>query len=284
MPFKKAVYTVIRFLFRPRQSIYQHLYFKGVIKVKPDKNHSFKIMHYGYMVENELFWSGLEGGWEKVSMRLWKKLCVSADVIIDVGANTGVYSLVAKSLNANADVHAFEPIKRNFDKLKHNVALNNYNVHCNQIALSDSTGTASVFEDKTNDVIYSVTVNKSLVTMTEKVVETKIEIERLDEYINRKNIKKIDLMKIDVETHEPEVLAGFGKYLNEFKPTLLIEILNNEVAEKIQAIVKDLDYLYFNIDEDSEIRQVENLTRSDYFNYLFCSKAIAEQLGLLSQK
>lgn len=42
------------------------------------------------------------------------------------------------------------------------------------------------------------------------------------------------------------------------------------------------NYLYFNLDEASNsIRKVERITRSDYYNYLICSKKIAEQIGLL---
>ena len=39
-------------------------------------------------------------------------------------------------------------------------------------------------------------------------------------------------MKIDVETHEPAVLKGMGEYLRSFRPTMLIELLNDEVAQQ----------------------------------------------------
>ena len=42
---------------------------------------------------------------------------------------------------------------------------------------------------------------------------------------------------------------------------MLIEILTDEVAEKVESLVKDLNYLYFNIDELGSIRQVENLAK-----------------------
>ena len=46
---------------------------------------------------------------------------------------------------------------------------------------------------------------------------------------NDHKITKIDLLKIDVETHEPEVLEGYTKYIHLHKPTMLIEILNDEL-------------------------------------------------------
>ena len=50
--------------------------------------------------------------WEKVSLQLWEELCKESEVIFDVGSNTGVYSLLAKSSNPKSKVYAFEPIKR----------------------------------------------------------------------------------------------------------------------------------------------------------------------------
>lgn len=45
-------------------------------------------------------------------------------------------------------------------------------------------------------------------------------------------------MKIDVETHEPEVLEGVGEYLKKFRPSLLIEILDDEITAKVQNITQ----------------------------------------------
>ena len=90
-------------------------------------------------------------------------------------------------------------------------------------------------------------------------------------------------MKIDVETHEPEVLDGFRSYLNQYRPTMLIEILNDEVGRKVSSAVQGLDYLYFNINEKGGIRQVDKITKSDYYNYLLCNSKTALKLGLIEQ-
>ncbi len=116
----------------------------------------------------------------------------------------------------------------------------------------------------------------------ENVVETKITVERLDTFIEATGLKKIDLMKIDVETHEPQVLEGMGKYLQEFNPAILIEILDDEVGEKVESLVKNNGYVYFNIDEKAgTVRKVASITKSDYWNYLLCSPTTAKELGLV---
>ncbi len=38
-------------------------------------------------------------------------------------------------------------------------------------------------------------------------------------------------MKIDVETHEPEVMEGFAEYYLKFKPIILIEVLNDQILK-----------------------------------------------------
>jgi FkbM family methyltransferase len=283
LPFKQAVFTFLKLFWTPSESTYRHLHFKGILKVKIDETRSFKIKHYGFQLENEIFWASLTAGWEKESVKLWLKLSENAEVVFDVGANTGVYSLMAKAISPKARVYAIEPVSRVIERLKENNTLNDFDIIPVQKAFSNFDGKAIIY-DTNADHIYSVTVNKNLNDWARPVSEIEIETMKLNTYIKQNNITKIDLMKLDVETHEPEVLEGFSDYFSKFRPTLLIEILNNEVGEKVQKLVEGLDYLYFNIDEKGGIRQVEKIVKSDYFNYLFCTKEVANKLGLFVSK
>ncbi|HXG85364.1 MAG TPA: FkbM family methyltransferase [Pyrinomonadaceae bacterium] len=282
IPFKQQFFSLVRIFAAPGESVYKHLHFKGTLVVPVDKTHSFRIEHYGFELENSLFWEGIENGWEKTSVSLWIKLVRQAEVIFDVGANTGIYSLIAKSLNPQARVYAFEPIERVFQKLEHNNHLNGYDITCFDYALSNTDGTATVYDTPTEH-IYSVTVNENNSPEGTEVVPVEIKVIRLDSLITQMNIEKVDLIKLDVETHEAEVLEGLGGYLDKFIPTMLIEILNDEVGQKVEALVNGKDYLYFNIDEKSDsIRRVERITKSDYYNYLICNEKVAGKLGLLN--
>lgn len=279
IPFKQTIFKALKKVWQPKESVYRHLHFTGIIDI-PVAGREFKMHHYGYEVENEIFWAGLLGNWEKVSLGLWIKLCKNSDVIFDIGANTGVYSLIAKTVNPDSSVYAFEPVKRVFEKLKENIELNNFNIHSYEKAVSNSDGTAVIYDTETEHT-YSVTVNKNLNSADTHVKSVTIETIMLDSFIQENKINKIDLIKIDVETHEPEVLEGFSQFISKFKPTILIEILQEEVGAKVNDLVKDMDYLYFNIDELAGIRQVDKITRSDYYNYLICSKEIAKSLALI---
>jgi len=280
LPFKRELFSFIKFFYLPPQSIYKHLHFKGIIKVKVDKLRSFKINHHGYVVENEIFWSGLENGWEKASIALWIKLCENADTVFDIGANTGIYALIAKAINSNAQVYCFEPIPKVCEYLKENIVLNNYDIHTSQVALSDHSGKAKIFLPQGNEFEYSVTVNKNN-SSDSNAKEVEIEICDMASFISTNNILNIDLMKIDVETHEVEVLNGMGEYLKKFKPTMIIEILQDDIAEKLDTLLKPLGYLYFDIDDATgKIKKMGKLAKSSYYNYLVCSPEIALKLGL----
>jgi hypothetical protein len=78
LPFKRQLFLLLKNFWLPPPHIYQHLYFSGVFNVELANGISFKVDHFGQQIENELFWRGLEGGWEKESIRLWKKLCENA--------------------------------------------------------------------------------------------------------------------------------------------------------------------------------------------------------------
>lgn len=279
VPFKRELYIALKKVRVPSESVYRHLHFKGRFTVAVDGSHSFEMMHHGYQVENEVFWAGLAGGWEKVSLALWVTLCRSARVVVDIGANTGIYALIAKSLNPRAAVYAFEPVERVFRKLEENVRHNGFDIRCFPLAVSNRDGAAIIYDMPTAHV-YSVTVNKDLSPPGTATIPTAITTVTLDTFIAEQGLSGIDLMKIDVETHEAEVLEGFAGHLRQFRPTLLIEVLNDEVGARVQELVGGMAYLYFNIDERSGTRRVETIGKSDYYNYLLCSEETAKGLGL----
>lgn len=281
LPFKRHLFLGFRLFLRLPESVWKHLYFNGIFKVSLPGSASFKMMHYGYQLENELFWKGVNHGWEKYSVGLWNKLVLNSEVIIDVGANTGIYSLLAKALNPSSKVFAFEPVERVFSKLKKNCFLNQYNIQCEQLALSNYNGEAVFYDIPEYEHIYSVTINKNLNDPAISVKETKVETKTLDTYLLENGLDRIDLIKIDVEIHEPEVLEGFKQGLKKYKPTLLIEILTPEVGKRVETLVGSLGYLYFNIDENKGIRQTPSIGKSDYYNYLLCTPEIADVLELV---
>ncbi|MFH2002929.1 MAG: FkbM family methyltransferase [Planctomycetota bacterium] len=289
IPLKVHLFTLLKSIWTPSPKIYQHLHFQGIFSVNVEDK-SFRVHHYGYEIENQIFWEGITGRWEKISMQLWIELCKHSALILDVGANTGIYALVAKTANPTAQVHAFEPLERIMEKLRRNCELNDFDIICDSTALSDSTGEAVVYDTPTEHT-YGVTVNENHHDPGTKVIEVRIKTTSLADYIESHRLQKIDLIKLDVERHEPEVLRGFGTYLRKMRPTLLIEILNDEKAEQIEEILTGLDYLFFEIDEINPPKKVMHLnkhTGDNYMlpfsggtNFLICSEETAQLLRLV---
>jgi FkbM family methyltransferase len=283
LPFKQEMFSLVKKVWSPGPDIFRHLYFNGQFKVDVDSSHSFFIRHFGYQIENEIFWCGLNDAWEKTSIRLWQKAVKRAGVIFDIGANTGLYALVAKSLNPNSRVIAFEPVKRVYSRLLENNQLNNYDIECFELAASNADGEAIIYDLPTEHIL-SVTVNQNHKSpeIVEVAIPTTINIIRLDTFINKQKLERVDLMKIDVERHEVEVLEGMGSFLEKFRPAMLIEILENEIGEKVESLISDKDYLYFRIDdENGTVNLMEHIRIEKDCNFFLCDKNTAKELMLL---
>jgi FkbM family methyltransferase len=279
VPWKQEIFLALRLLPLP-QRVYRHLHFLGVFSVEiPGSSKHFRMTHFGYELENELFWRGLYGNYERESMRIWIALCARARSIVDVGANTGVYSLVAKTINPDAVVTAFEPLDRIYRKLLENIRMNNLDVDAHAVALSDRTGEGFYFDTLTEHV-YSVTVNKNILGAGVPFEKRTLQTIALDEFIQRTGLERIDLMKIDVETHEPEVLEGFAGHLDRFHPDMLIEVLDEEVAGRLNRLLAGRGYRYYDISDTTGLRRIPELRKSCERNILACSDDTARILGL----
>lgn len=274
IPFKKQLFTAVRLL-KPSQGIYQHLHFKGVIKV-PVANSNFKINHYGNQVENDLFWAGFKN-WESVSLDLWTRLSRSSVTILDVGANTGVYSLISGAVNPAASIYAFEPHPGVYKRLVANAALNTFKVKTFPIAASNSNGETSFYVSQ-DDFSYTASLNKD--HMETNTREIKVETKTLDSFVSEQNLLP-DLVKIDVERFEPEVIQGFMNTIRRHHPTMLIEVLDDEIGAKLKDLLQDTRYQYYSINETKgTITRMAEMGKSEEFNVLICTLEVAGRLGI----
>ena len=221
----------------PPTSIYQPLYFDGVLSVEVASGVSFKIECQGEQIENEFLWRGFGNSYEGKSLRLWAELAKSADYVADIGANTGVYSLLTKAVRPSAKVIALEPSPRVFTKLQRNIDLNGYSIVAVDVAASDKSGVAPFF-----DLASPHQYTGSLESDFGGPLKTSVPVERMDQILAQHGFDRLDLVKIDVELHEPAVLRGMRNTLERWKPTMLVEILNEDVERGIREAIAGLDY------------------------------------------
>jgi FkbM family methyltransferase len=269
-PFKKTICLLLKVSGIPNDKFYKDTKFTGVFDVVLDDK-IFKLNHHESSIENEIFWKGLGVTWERDTLWLWNKLSQGAKVIFDIGANTGVYSIISKTINPTSTVYAFEPSKNVYHKLMQNNTLNNYNIDCLQIAISNHSGTQYFYDINSNlPTSGSLSPDKFYETCDDDSGKLKYEVQTitLDVFLLKNSIKYIDLMKIDVEMFEPEVLEGF-KLITEYKPIIFIELLTDEIAEKVQRLLPSNSYLFYELDFEKLI-PIEKLTkgRPHHWNFL----------------
>lgn len=280
LPFKREIFHVVRAVLPLPEPVFKHLHFTGPFTVKVGDHPSFRIMHHGHMIENELFWRGLKG-WERVSFELWRRLCPTADTILDIGANTGVYALIAQATNPQATVIAVEPVQRIFDKLSLNARMNGDQVRAIRAAVTDHTGTAILYDQPAHEHVLSVSLDPEWNKESPWLRPVEVPCTTVVDLLRAHGLAKADLLKIDVETHEPAVLNGCGTLIREHRPTMLIELLNDDVARRVAAQVEGLGYEFYDVDDVTwPPRRVEVLGRSRHFNFLICQPQVARAIGL----
>ncbi len=104
---------------------------------------------------------------------------------------------------------------------------------------------------------------------------------KLSDYVENKSIKKIDLIKIDIEMHEPEAIEGLGYYLQKFKPIVIVEVLSEKVAGKLNKLINNREYVIFHLNDNNDAQLVEKFSlKPRLWNYLFFHHDLIEKVKL----
>jgi FkbM family methyltransferase len=241
------------------------------------------ILREDCFIEKEIELFGLYGRFEKESLKIWAKLCEVSDTIIDVGANTGIYSIIAQDMNKSSVVVAIEPISENVKVLKENIKLNKFDLKIEEVALSDEDGCGIMymFPGKLN---YMTSLGQNRYDLhpeikgDNEVVEVNVKKLTFGTILEKYNLHKIDLIKIDVEGHEINVLYSIENYISNFLPSILIEVIGDEHANKINDFFKKFSYNIVQINEETISKKVDKITDNNHHNYLLCNSRMLELL------
>jgi len=162
---------------------------------------------------------------EEQILKCWEKEAKRAKVFFDVGANVGIYSLVALSVQRDATVHAFEPTAQIASRLRQNAALNElHQLHVHQVAVSSSNGHAVLRRlrgsSRDNGGMNFISHDDSH-PAAERVVTVS-----LDSFCEDNRIDHIDLLKIDIQGHEHKALTGAARLLRTARIGMVFFELN----------------------------------------------------------
>lgn len=197
------------------------------------------------------------------------------DVLYDIGANVGVYSLIAaKYCKGKARVFSFEPSFLTFSSLCENVFLNNCqdSIMPLHIALSDKTirgkfHYASLIPGDSMHVFGKpLDINKQ---PHKSVLSLECQSYKLDDLVGVLNFDMPNHIKLDVDGIELEIMQGAKEILKrEELKTLLIEV--NEIIPEAQAIVDLLSESGFVLSVKHKHKAADETGPfSGIYNYIF---------------
>ena len=190
-----------------------------------------------------------EGVWEKYETELIHSLIKPGDIVVDIGANIGYYTLiVAKLTGRSGKVYSFEPEPNNFQLLSKNINVNGYS-NCTPIqkALSNKKGQMKLFLNSTNLGAHSFIDD----TSNRRSGEVNVDTIPLDVYFGSQvKSNKIDFIKMDAEGAEGLVISGAKTLLKENDLKILMEFwptgLRKLGTEPLQML-KELEGFGFKI-------------------------------------
>jgi FkbM family methyltransferase len=144
---------------------------------------------------------------EEENIRCWQSIARRATMILDVGANLGIYSLAALAVQPQATLHAFEPTPEIAKRLRDTATMNVLDhLYVHETAVSARNGTAVLKRFRgelgTNGGMNFISQTPS------DTDEEKVQTVCLDHFCTCHTINKIDLLKIDIQGHEYAALQG----------------------------------------------------------------------------
>jgi FkbM family methyltransferase len=142
----------------------------------------------------------------------WENEAKRASVIVDVGANAGIFSLAALAARPDAIVHAFEPTPEIAAGLRETARLNGLGrLHVHEVAADRTSGHAALKRFRgelgTNEGMNFVRSADG--DAGEELVATV----SLDRFCEEQSIERIDLLKLDIQGNEHRALSGARRML-----------------------------------------------------------------------
>jgi FkbM family methyltransferase len=254
--------------------LYQHFGSRGVFQVEVPGGGSFRWIARGDVVENSIFWDGIYAH-EGESIRAWVALSRSAKVVLDVGANTGLFALTASAVSNRSRVYAFEPVPRIAASLRENVSLNpEFSIEVVESAVGSETGTAAIF-DPGGENAYSASLKSDFLDadlLGREKTTYPVAVTRVDDFVAARALHA-DLIKLDVEGFEPDALEGMAQTLQRDRPSLLIEVLpgsSERLLAQLQGLVQ-AGYGYYLLTDDGLIESRSAVRPRDNRNVLLCT-------------
>ncbi|AFY70263.1 methyltransferase FkbM family [Thalassoporum mexicanum PCC 7367] len=156
-------------------------------------------------------------------LRLLPSLLNKGDVVVDVGANIGTYTMrSAKIVGPSGMVIAVEPFPRMAAMNLSNALRNNFNnVRLRVCCVADRDGHQDFWMKANKPNSFTLLETPGYNCFNSRV-------ERIDTLFEAEGLSRLDFIKIDAEGVENEVLAGAKHVIDKFRPMILLEVIITE--------------------------------------------------------
>jgi FkbM family methyltransferase len=168
--------------------------------------------------------------WDRTQLRLYEQMFVeqvfplrqsrdaistASPVILDVGCNSGLFSLSALDVWPEAQIHAFEPqgeLIRRFTRVIDENELRP-NIHLNHVAVSGECAQATIFKNRAS---ISASIVEAKAQRRTIIGSESVQTTTLDHYVEEEKLQ-VDILKLDVEGAELDALRGAERVLQTAK-------------------------------------------------------------------
>jgi FkbM family methyltransferase len=169
-------------------------------------------------------------------------------VVIDGGANVGVISLISGNrVQPSGQVHSFEPLPATFAILKENVISNRMEniIYVNRLALANRSDRIACLDSVPyHSHLTSIKAKgKDQIKGTAELRFEEVETITLDEYIVKRDIKRVDLLKLDIEGCEFGAVKGARELINRYSPVVICEF-NDFTLNRLGSSIKELHAIW----------------------------------------
>jgi len=233
------------------------------------------------------FWMDTCGGRDQVAMSLLSKGWSAyeapmpeilaawneafAPVFIDVGANTGFYSLLALASGAS-HVHAFEPVESIFKILSHNLEMSEFlpNVTLHHFAVAEQSDQKTLYFPTGEHGLIETSASLNRDFRSRHSAEEVVKCVAIDDVFHSMDFKSSPvILKIDVEMLEDKVLRGAWRFITECRPVIFSEILPGAELDVFEELCSSLSYVHCSLSksgmEKEEKIVASNINRDHLF-------------------
>jgi FkbM family methyltransferase len=204
----------------------------------------------------------LGGTWEPNYANAFCNLLKPGDVVLDIGANHGFYSLIAAPrISPGGHVYAFEPSKNFYELIKASVSVNGLDkvISVVNLALGDSEGEVTLAYDPQWSGGGHLELGKAASGNPDNpggLERETVKSVALDHYLGIE-VAKVDVIKMDIEGAEGLALKGMSgifdrsrnlKMMMEFCPTMMARFEYD--AKFVVQFLESRDFMCWEIGVD----------------------------------